>query len=168
MTNPVEDLILHVDASKVPGYRQDAADDIVRHMDGGLSFPRACSEAGVSLKDAYRWRRLNVENFAERISQSLVHRSDVLLDEAHDAITSADSKEALTQAKLLFEEAKWYAERLQPDRYSPTLITATRGEDGRLGPASIQVTVFVPARVHEPPPPLPAVSVQAELVGGDG
>lgn len=139
----LEDLILEVDGSKVPGYDQAAADSIVAAMDGGLSFRRACSGAGVSYVDAYRWRRLNANKFAERVAEAMNAHYEAKLEDAFEELDSLDPEDrnGLPRVKVKLDNAWKAVERTKPDRYSPTLITATRGADGKLAPIAAMVVV---------------------------
>lgn len=154
----LKDLILDVDGSQVPGYDQAAADRVVSAMDGGAPFKRACTEAGVDYTSAYRWRRLNVERFAERVAGAMEAHYEAKLEEAFEELDRLDNEDrgGLGRVKVKLDNAWKAVERVKPDRYSPTLITATRGADGKIAPVMAMVVV-PPKSTDEMPETSPPV-----------
>lgn len=158
----LKDIILDVSGSKFPGYDQAAADAIIAAMDGGTPFRAACEEAGVTYVVAYRWRRLNVEKFGERIAEAQGSHYESKVEEGFLDIERAENKFELDRAKLKLDNAWKAVERLKPDRYSPTLITATRGTDGKLAPIAAMVVVPPKSDACEVEETRPPVENEAE------
>lgn len=143
-----EIVIDSVDRSKFPTFDTDAAKRIVEELEAGSSYSQACRAAGVPVREANRWRKFNVEGFGEKVSLAQEFRAELLIEEALDAVNdvTGESANELNAAKLKLSAAQWYAERMKPDRYSPTVINATRGSDGKLAP--VMALVLVPPKAQ--------------------
>ena len=108
----------------------------IRMFSAGHPFDVAALEVGLDTSSVFDWAYANPD-FNSQLIEACRRNIDAAAVLLPSKILSSEGPQALERIKAYAKSVQFLAERLVPEKYSPTVIHATRGKGGQLEPLAM-------------------------------